>query len=137
MVLRRGMGLWPYQQCYDPTRSSLLPYWIQNFTEAACIDAKFPHTSPIDIPGPVAIPAPPAPLPPSGPDINLSNPVISSQDPAQTAQDVSNQQILAWQKQLADIFAEVPSDTSFWGDYGVWIAVAGVVAAAFFFAGRR
>lgn len=35
---RRGMGAQPDSVCYDPTRPSWLPYWMDDFQEAACWD---------------------------------------------------------------------------------------------------
>ena len=34
-----GLGLYPQQQCYDPNRSSLLPYWVNDSIETACMEA--------------------------------------------------------------------------------------------------
>jgi len=31
-----GLGLYPGDPCYDPNRPSLLPYWIDDFTESEC-----------------------------------------------------------------------------------------------------
>jgi len=33
---RRGMGMYPDETCFDPTRPSILPYWLDDFSETAC-----------------------------------------------------------------------------------------------------
>jgi len=35
---RTGLGMHPGDTCFDPTRPSWLPYWIDTFGEAACWD---------------------------------------------------------------------------------------------------
>lgn len=37
MSYHRGLGLSPGDACFDSTRSSLLPYWIDNAQEAECL----------------------------------------------------------------------------------------------------
>jgi hypothetical protein len=41
MIVRRGMGAYPDSSCFDPTRPALLPYWFDDFAEAACWDNQF------------------------------------------------------------------------------------------------
>lgn len=33
---RRGVGMYPDETCFDPTRPGILPYYIDDFTEEAC-----------------------------------------------------------------------------------------------------
>jgi hypothetical protein len=35
-MARAGMGMYPGDECYDPTRSSWLPYWLDTWTESLC-----------------------------------------------------------------------------------------------------
>lgn len=66
--LVRGLGAYPTAECYDPNRSSWVPYWINTSTEANCVlmklfgaypgvDYKTPYPEP---PPPVAPGVPPA-----------------------------------------------------------------------------
>jgi hypothetical protein len=32
----RGIGAYPDETCFDPTRPSLLPYWVDDLTESSC-----------------------------------------------------------------------------------------------------
>lgn len=32
----RGLGLYPDHPCYDPNRSSVLPYWLDTWNESVC-----------------------------------------------------------------------------------------------------
>ena len=36
MIGRRGLGEYPGYYCYDASRPSWLPYWIDDFTESQC-----------------------------------------------------------------------------------------------------
>lgn len=31
-----GLGMYPDETCFDPTRPSLLPYWLDDLTESQC-----------------------------------------------------------------------------------------------------
>lgn len=33
---RRGIGMYPDETCFDPTRPGFLPYWLDDFSETAC-----------------------------------------------------------------------------------------------------
>jgi len=33
---RRGLGMYPDETCFDPTRPSWLPYWLDDISESAC-----------------------------------------------------------------------------------------------------
>jgi len=35
----RGVGAYPCETCYDPTRSVFVPYWLDTDVEAACVKA--------------------------------------------------------------------------------------------------
>lgn len=34
--MRRGVGMYPDEACFDTTRPSWLPYWIDDLTESSC-----------------------------------------------------------------------------------------------------
>lgn len=34
--MRRGVGMYPDEACFDPDRPSLLPYWLDDLTESQC-----------------------------------------------------------------------------------------------------
>ena len=35
-ALDRGLGLYPGDACFDESRPSMLPYWIDDFSESTC-----------------------------------------------------------------------------------------------------
>jgi hypothetical protein len=39
-TVRGGFGLYPTDSCYDPGRSSWIPYWFDTLTEGSCLTAR-------------------------------------------------------------------------------------------------
>ena len=46
-VVDRGVGAYPTDACYDPTRPTWLPYWLDDLTESSC---KYPNGVLADLP---------------------------------------------------------------------------------------
>lgn len=58
----RGLGLYPSSPCYDPSRPSWLPYWIDDLSESGCKFQVYPGVTTLAAPPtPPAFPAPAAP----------------------------------------------------------------------------
>jgi hypothetical protein len=58
----RGMGIYPGQPCYDPSRSAWVPYWLATPSEAGCALGLYPTVSTLGpVAAPVVNPAPSAP----------------------------------------------------------------------------
>lgn len=63
MMLRTGMGAYPGDACYDPSRMSWYPYWLDNPREAGCIWATVMTTPKPGSGGSLLIPPPPPAAP--------------------------------------------------------------------------
>ena len=61
-AFRRGLGIYPSSPCFDPTRPSWLPYWLDTLSESGCKYQLYPGVTTLATPPtPPALPAPAAP----------------------------------------------------------------------------
>jgi hypothetical protein len=148
---RGGMGLYPNQPCFDPTRPSWLPYWWDTNSENLCKFGVYPSVSTL-----APVPPPPPAAPPGAPQTQEQMTVPGAFTPEQAATESATQSTQGWQ----NFFNQLASGGAFggpgatpgqcdatqqsWLDWTTWcptrwLAVAGfgALGAVVLFAGAR
>ncbi len=135
----RGLAMYPGDACFDPTRSSLLPYWLDNVHESACkwgqtaareyIDLR-QHAA--DYPAP---PLPPAPGVPTGGYQTGPGPTVNAA-PGIVIDEIIADQTARWKSDQQAFFEETAAanpveEQGFNAYVGVALAVGVVAAIAF------
>lgn len=122
LVRSRGVGLYPVEQCYDYQRPFWLPYFVNDFTESACL-ASLPASTQLNIAstGRVPVPTPPGPGAPGVPNVSMIEAPASGEEAAAAVQAVSNKQITDWQSLLKSFYGstgEPNAPAGWWDKYG-------------------
>jgi hypothetical protein len=82
-ILRsKALGVYPGDKCYDPTRPSWLPYWLDTNSENLCRFGVYPTVTTL-----APVPPPPMPAGPGAPQTQEQMTVPGAYTPEQSAAD--------------------------------------------------
>lgn len=137
----RGVGSYPGEPCYDPTRASWLPYWLYNDTELLCNMQSRAAKEHIDLlqaeaAGQIQAPSrPPTPSVPAGGYVTGPGPTVS--DP-NAVDNIIATQAAAWRAQAQQEFTEFSENNPVAAEEPgtnfttVALVVAGIAAVSLF-----
>jgi hypothetical protein len=102
----RGVGVYPGDACYDPSRPSWLPYWLDTNSENLCRFQVYPTVTTL-----APTPAPPMPTGPGAPQTPAQMTTPGAWTPAQSATD----QAAANTTQFQDFINQLAGQKAFGG----------------------
>lgn len=108
-VRARGMGIYPNQPCFDPTRPAWVPYWVDTPSESGCKWGTYPTVTTL-----APVPTPPGAAPPGAPQTVTEMKVPGAFTPQQSADEAA----AASQANWIAFFDTIGGQKAFGGDGG-------------------
>ena len=153
MLLGNGLGNYPDEGCYDATRPSWYPYWLQWGTEIGCAFAKGTGQSYASANLDTNYPQPAAPPAITSPPLTYQKNLPNAEQGAAIQNQQIADQTAAWkaqmQAQMDDLAGKLPTDCGWYQDQNpetgkcetggmkLWIALAAASSALILLAVKR